>query len=156
MENQHFIKKKNSWLKEVRDKCHNYAKETDIDFYVFQTPVEKYNPDLLIIGINPGGAGKYSDWIKRHKNEGHTKRTIESLGYDENILIKKPYWEIGKGADRMRSAFSRVFTEGNGLSSTLENTVMMNMIYFNTKTEKDLSLIPVGMRNFCIGKTLEF
>ncbi|TZF81764.1 hypothetical protein FW774_17050 [Pedobacter sp. BS3] len=156
MNNKHFIPKRDLWLEEVNSQCHEYAKEIDLDFYVFQTPINKYNPDLLIIGINPGGEGKYSKWLERNKKD---KRTNESLYYGVNTLVEKPYWEIedkNKGADTMRAAFSKVFTEENGLKSVLKNAVMMNMIYFNTKTEKDLNSIPIEMRNFCISKTLEF
>ena len=159
MKNSDFIIKRDEWLQDVRDQCHEFAQEIDLDFYIFQTQVNEYNPDLLIIGINPGGDNKYSDWFKKKENVGVQIRPIISLSQGVNTLVEKPNWEIEekeRGADKMRAAFSRVFTAESGLKPILENAVMMNIIYFNTKSEADLNLLPKEVKEFCRLKTLEF
>lgn len=155
MNQEEFLQKRDQWLKEVSDQCHEFASKDESypDFYVFQTPCDKYNPDLLIIGINPGGGRPYTEMLKK---KGYTKRPSTDLGYDTNTLVTKPQWEKEKGNDAMRSAFSRVFTDENKLKKTLEEAVMMNMCYFNTLTEKDMKSIPDELINYCRTKTLEF
>ena len=54
MNQETFIQKRNHWLEEVCNQCHKYALIFDLDFLVFQTPCNNYNPELLIIGINRG------------------------------------------------------------------------------------------------------
>lgn len=148
--------KKEKWLREVSDTCHEFALKIDLDFYVFQTQVY-YNPDLLIIGINPGSSKTYQKALNEKK---YDKRPYNDLGYDENTLVRKPQWEIDeklKGADRLRGAFKKVFNEKNDLD-ILEHTIMMNMFYFNTTAEKDISKIEINkeIKAYCIEKTLEF
>jgi hypothetical protein len=157
MNQDDFLLKRNKWLEEVVEKCHEFALKLDIDFYVFQTPCDIYNPDLLIIGINPGGGKGYKKMLE---NEQLEKRPIESLLYSVNTLTTKPYWEIErneKGADFMRSRMNSVFTKENGLNKTLEKAVMMNMCYFNTEDESLLNkTISKEVQDFCADKTLEF
>lgn len=151
-----FLKRRDAWLNEVSDKCHEYALRIDRDFYVFQTPVDTYQPDLLIIGINPGGDKKYSQTLEE---KGYKKRPFDDLAYSTNILVEKPQWEIDaklKGANTMRSRFRMVFNKENDLDHILENTVMMNMFYFNTKTAEEIKDIVGEIRSYCRMKTLEF
>lgn len=148
-----FELKKEKWLKEVANQCHEFALKIDLDFYIFQTPV-MYNPDLLIIGINPGGEKSYSEILKE---KGYNKRPYSDLGYDENTLVKKPEWEIKaklKGSDTLRDRLKRVFNENNNLN-ILENSMMMNMFYFNTTKEKDILNINSEIKTYCINKTKE-
>ena len=156
MDNQEFAKKREKWLQEVSDECHEFSKKIDLDFYVFQTPSDKYNPDLLIVGINPGGGKTYAQ-MKIEK--GYDKRPATELGYDTYTIYEKPQWEIdlkAKGADKLRSAFSRVFNEETGLKDVLKNSVMMNMFYFNTQKAKDIGNIHSEIQEYCIAKTIEF
>ena len=144
--------KKEKWLREVSDTCHEFALKINLDFYVFQTQVY-YNPDLLIIGINPGSSKTYKEILADKK---YDKRPYNDLGYNENTLIQKPQWEAkGQGADKLRSAFKRVFNKDNDLD-ILEHTIMMNMFYFNTTVEKDIHSISKEIKTYCIDKTLEF
>ncbi|MDR2026011.1 MAG: hypothetical protein LBQ01_00440, partial [Prevotellaceae bacterium] len=127
----------------------------DLDFYVFQTPCDVYNPKLLIIGINPGGSKSYKEALK---GKGYDKRPASELGYAENTLAEKPRWEIEgglKGGDVMRSNLHRVFNKDNNLD-ILKDTVMMNMFYFNTDKAKDIAGVKAEIRKYCIDKTLEF
>ena len=54
---EEFLQKREIWLKEVADQCHEYALEIDKDFYVFQSSSKLFRPDILLIGINPGDSG---------------------------------------------------------------------------------------------------
>ena len=54
MSQENFITQRDNWLEEVSNQCHEFALMCNLDFYVFQTPCNIYNPELLIIGINPG------------------------------------------------------------------------------------------------------
>lgn len=153
MSQENFIKKRDKWLEEVSNQCHEFALICNLDFYVFQTPCNIYNPVLLIIGINPGGGKTYTDMLKC---KGYDKRSSTDLGSDVNTLTTKPLWEKEKGNDKMRSNFSKVFTAENKLNTTLENAVMMNMLYFNTPHDMDIKGIDSKIIDYCLSKTLEF
>ena len=153
MNQENYILNRNQWLEEVSNQCHKFALKCDLDFYVFQTPCNSYNPNLLIIGINPGGSKSYTEMLKC---KGYEKRPATDLGSDVNTLIYKPDWEIGTGNDKMRANFRKVFTEENTLKSSLESAVMMNMFYFNTPKEEDIKLIDDEIIDYCLNKTLEF
>jgi hypothetical protein len=152
MNQTEFLKKRNKWLNEVSDECHEFALKIDLDFYVFQTPCDRYNPKLLIIGINPGGSKSYK---KALEEKGYDKRPASDLYYKENTLVEKPEWETGKGSDVMRASLKRVFNGDNNLD-ILKDTVMMNMFYFNTDQAKDIAGVKAEIRQYCIDKTLEF
>lgn len=170
MDQQTFIKERNKWLKEVAEKCHQLAlnpeMKCDFDFYVFQSSCNYYNPNLLIIGINPGGDKRYTSLLEELKLKGEDKRSAFSLGYnlsglEENIntLVTKPSWEIEKqekGGDKMRASFSRVFINGTPMRKMLEEAVAMNRYYFNTNGTSELEKIRDPARAFCINKTLDF
>jgi hypothetical protein len=86
---QKFDEEINLLLNEVSDTCHEFAHEIDRDFYVFQTPII-YNPDLLIIGINPEEVNLTLKPIKKN----YEKRPANDLYYTDNTLTTKPEWEI--------------------------------------------------------------
>ena len=109
---ENFEKRKNEWLESVSNDCHQFALKTNLDFYVFQTPIF-YNPKLLIIGINPGGGKTYSEVLSEKNID---RRTSETLFYGENTLFEKPKWEIEgklKGSDVLRDRLKRIFNEKN-------------------------------------------
>jgi hypothetical protein len=147
-----FLERKEKWLNEVSDECHKFALKIDLDFYVFQTPCDRYNPKLLLIGINPGGSKPYRQALEE---KGYDKRPASDLGYKENTPVEKPEWETGKGSDVMRNRLGRIFNKDNNLD-ILKETVMMNMFYFNTNQAKDIAGVKVEIRKYCIEKTLEF
>jgi hypothetical protein len=152
-----FLERRDKWLDEVSNQCHVYASQTNVDYYVFQTSCDEYNPPLMIIGINPGGGKTYEQILSK---ENWTRRPLKSLKYNVNTLISKPIWEIQdkeKGADFMRSRLKNVFTSDNGMWSVLENAVMMNMCFFNTKDEVLLNnKITNEIQQYCQRKTIEF
>jgi hypothetical protein len=147
MEKSKFLERKEKWLNEVSDECHELALKIDLDFYVFQTPCDKYNPKLLLIGINPGGSKTYREALK---GKGYDKRPANDLGNNDNILVKKV-----KDYDKIRNSLQKVFHKDNNLD-ILPDTVMMNMFYFNTDEAKDMFRIDAEILKYCIDKTLEF
>jgi hypothetical protein len=142
MKQSEFLEKRDKWLSEVSDKCHDFAKKIDLDFYVFQTPCDVYNPKLLLIGINPGGYKSYKQALKDKK---YDKRPANDLV--NNIRLS----EDKKSAD-MRNWLKRVFNQENNFD-ILNDTVIMNMLYFNTGQAKN---IEPEIRKYCIDKTIEF
>jgi hypothetical protein len=154
MNETEFLEKRDKWLSEVSDECHEFASKIDLDFYVFQTPCDRYRPKLLIIGINPGGDKTYK---KALEEKGYNKRPANELYYNENTIAEKPEWEKPEdGSNKLRSSLKKVFNADNNLD-ILKDSVMMNMCYFNTKGTKDIySKIPVEIRKYCIDKTVEF
>lgn len=156
---EEFLQKREQWLKEVAAQCHIYALEIDKDFYVFQTRSDLFRPEILFIGINPGNSISYQDALKNIKTyKAEDRRLWTNLGYDCNTLVSKPDWEIKaklKGNDVMRSRLKTMFHNEN-LFSKLENSVMMNMFYFNTKKANEIKELPEEIRNFCEAKSIEF
>ncbi len=144
-----FELKKDKWLKEVAEQCHEYAIKTDLDFYAFQTPIFQ-NPEILIIGINPGNSGKYTNYLQENNID---RRKPESLYYSQNLLIEEAK-EWSDGMRQVRRKFREIFFT-DLLFSKLQNSVMTNMIFFNTQSTKDLKNLNIEIEEYCIGKTLE-
>ena len=101
-----FELKREKWLKEVAEGCHELATEfpDGPDFYVFQSRSDLYSPELLIIGANPGGAGKYRD-SEPFKNKGC--RDLNDLGYNSNQYIDEEFnknWHIKSQTPVSRAA----------------------------------------------------
>jgi hypothetical protein len=145
MEQSQFLERKEKLLNEVSDECHGFALKVDLDFYVFQTPCDRYNPKLLLIGINPGGSKPYRQALE---GKGYDKRPASDLGNDIMSSTDK------ESAD-MRNFLKRVFSKDNDFD-ILNDTVIMNMLYFNTDREKNIAGIESEIRKYCINKTLEF
>ncbi|GAP72038.1 hypothetical protein [Candidatus Symbiothrix dinenymphae] len=154
LEGKSFEEKLNSWLTEVCDQCHEFAKQIDVDFYVFQTPLPaNYNPDILIIGINPGGFKSYSQALEEKAKDlqrDYKKRTIDSLYYDVNTLT-----QTGTGKYALRDRLKLIFNSKKSFSA-LEKATIMNMVYFNTRQERDLYKFPKEIIEYCQNKTNEF
>lgn len=157
-----FKEKLQVWLEDVATTCDKYAREIDIDFYPFQSPLPKDKSiNLLIIAINPGGDKKYTTMLEeKSKDFGKqiNKRSADMLAYGENTYAVKPQWEIEnklKGNDVMRGKLNRVFTSQMLKNSLLESTVM-NLYYFNTQNTEKLGELNNDIKKYCIYKTNEF
>lgn len=92
------------------------------DYYISQSNIKK-NPDLLIVGINPAGEKKLSEsQFKRKKPE--------NIIYNNNQYLEHPNWHISKKLNYMFS--------GNNAKKAYENSVILNYIALNTKSESEL------------------
>lgn len=151
---EEFLQKREIWLNEVADQCHEYALEIDKDFYVFQSSSKLFRPDILLIGINPGDSGTYKDALKNIKqNKNEDRRNADNLDYPKNLLV-----ESGGDWDKMDSVRKKIKTifHSENLFKYLENSVMMNMIYFNTKSSSDIKNLGDEIINYCTSKTVQF
>lgn len=162
METKEFEIKRKKWLQEVAEQCHIYATDKkynlDKDFYVFQTNSNVYQPEILLIGINPGGSKSYKEALKEKSIETGKKidkRTWDMLDSDPVTLYEKPNWEKDKGADYMRSKLALVF-HNDELKEKLKNTVMINMLFINTRDSGGAYAIQSEIQKFCRKKVFEF
>ena len=148
-----FQKKLDKWLTEVADQCDVYAKETDLDFYVFQSDYPTQPVDLLILGINPGGSGSYTAAIinkrKERNDNSISKRDKTMLAQGVNI-----YAVDGVGNDVMRGKLKRVFTS-DYLTEQLSNSIAANIYYFNTRDVQALGQLSQDVKSYCELKTKE-
>ena len=146
-----FKNKLQAWLEDVATTCDKYAREIDRDFYPFQSQVFQ-NPELLIIGANPGNDGDYKSFVERNKR-GRLSSELSNCGENgENAYIAykdDPEWKINKPILKM--------FEVPKMRRILESAVIMNVIYFNTKKVVDLKKFSVGNQiiDYCKAKTLE-
>ena len=116
------------WLTEVSEGCHNIAirnKEYP-DFYVFQSPI-LLNPELLIVGANPGGNTKYAELLGKR---GVDRRDKNDLANETNKYLDSSNWHINKPILEMFSHPT--------LRQILTDAVIMNAVYFNSTKVSDL------------------
>ena len=142
-----FQRRRKELLEKIANICNDYARKLNKDYYVFQSSSSLYNPEILIIGINPGGDGHY----KRD-------RTWEELESDPVTLFSKPEFEVEnklKGADFMRAKLRLLFYN-DVLFEKLKNTVFTNMIFFNTKSSGDVRQFEKDLKIFCRDSLHEF
>jgi len=151
METKEFSDKKEKWLKEVADGCHDIAMKDPSypDFYVFQSLIFE-KPDLLILGANPAGDKTYKQALadkSKEKGVDFSRRTKDDLINGENQYLANPDWAISKPVLAM-------FDE-----MILRKSVVMNSVYFNTPDISGLSKFQADkkkMIDFSIYKTKEF
>jgi hypothetical protein len=143
-----FDQKLLAWSDDVVKYCHSIATnpqyDMDLAFFAFQSaPKEK--PDLLILGINPGGKdgvsnyeGQYSNsiWGLTDKNE-MTPEVFAKGNPCFHTLEKWPIWQ------NLIKSFSDL-----QMNNLLSNSMYMNMVYFNSKTIRDLIDRNHGMKAF--------
>lgn len=150
MENN-FNKRLSQWLQEVADGCHAIATnpnyDMDLDFYVFQSGVQ-FQPELMIIGSNPGRLVRYSEMNAIMKRE---RRLAGELGYESNQFLANDGWGT------MRSLCD--LFSGAILRPVFEEAVLTNIVYFNTGSYKELQKrVKRGGREalaFCVKKSME-
>ena len=151
MEKQ-FNQNLNNMLQEVANGCHQIATNStynmDMDFYVFQSSVS-FQPELMIIGSNPGGEVSYR---VMNQKWGRERRTANDLGISEcNQFI------VNDGWGSMRS-LCELFS-GPILRPVFEKAVITNIVYFNTGSCQGLrKRMNQGGREalqFCVRKNLE-
>lgn len=138
MENN-FESRLTKWATKVADECHNIATSSNIEervdlfFYALQSP-PKENPDLLIIGLNPGGSDA-DTYLSACKTRG-----IERMTYKE-IMKENPFWHKrdSKKRDENWAIWTRLKQSfiNDEMFQLLENSVYMNLLYFNSGNFND-------------------
>ncbi len=132
-EEQQFKKALDIYWKKVQDIYNPYASQSIEDgkpllYYVFQTDI-RYEPDLMIVGINPGDSCHDYPYLLRKKD-----------GRVSNYYLS-PKNEKGKQgvawAQRLQSVFDYKPEKTNNsyLSQIFENCVGTNKIFINTRRE---------------------
>ncbi len=107
------------WETEIRPQLDPlHSAEGDLLYYVFQTPY-RFQPELLIVGINPGGDYKDVPFLKREKN-WYTEKTREPRSFNDIICSVFGYGKNDK------------------LFNLLENAVGTNRIFFNSGSVEKL------------------
>jgi len=124
----------NNLMKEVEQKWEKFQETLSKGYAVFYSPV-RMNPDLMIIGFNPGGDQKAFD-----RNRDRNPPPIHEY-------IKEDY----RIANRMRKLF-----ESMNCLETLKNSVKLNLIFFRSKDTEEWNKIDVTIRKelstFCKDK----
>ena len=118
-----FVPELEQWAAEVIEKITPSAEQIDLAYYPLQTEA-KMNPELLIIGLNPGSEGKYNEQKTNDKWEFKDgKMTIERLLKGNPFIEEKEEWKIFRGLNRI--PFIKQAVDSN-------NYCFMNYVYFGT------------------------
>jgi hypothetical protein len=129
MEKQFEIKLE-KWLENVATTCDKFANEIDLDFYPFQSQVRnKFNTNLIILGVNPGGSSKYK--------KTRTKDDLFNCGENgENAIIAYEGHKDWKFNTPLLEMF-----KSQQLRNILTESVIMNVVYFNTSNINNLEKV---------------
>jgi len=133
------------WGERVCVECRELIErgKTDKDFYVFQTAIPVKSPELLLVGINPGGGKTYEEQVSKCR-KGQHRETIEDLAQGYNI-----YKDVENNAFQSR-ALSRIASLSHLIES--DNVTGINVCYFNTNNVADLNSDVLA---FCAKQTKE-
>lgn len=133
------------WGRQVCQECRELIKsgKTDKDFYVFQTAIPEKQPELLLVGINPGGGKAYEEQVSEHRG-GKDRDTIEDLAQGYNIYRDR------ENNRYQSSALSRIAS----LSKLIEEDSVtgINVCYFNTE---DVTGLNNDVISTCAARTKE-
>ncbi len=136
---ENFDKKLKEWGRKVVDFCNEIATneeyELNLHFYAFQS-APKQNPDLLILGINPG---------EEHEYKG--KISVEKFIEANPFFCNHKDWAMWK---RLSISFESI-------PEILEESMCMNLVYFNTDNLQNLLKRKGGKEGFvkCKGFSLD-
>ena len=133
------------WGEKVCVECRELIErgKTDKDFYVFQTAIPVKSPELLLVGINPGGGKTYEEQVSKCR-KGQHRETIEDLAQGYNV-----YKDVENNAFQSR-ALSRIASLSHLIES--DNVTGINVCYFNTNNVADLNSAVLA---FCAKQTKE-
>lgn len=116
------------WCQEVVDFCNPKAEQLNLDYYCFQSAIPTCEPDLLVIGINPGGSESF-----------RKTRTKDELSQGYNIYdVRESH--ICLDNLKMIRKLSRVFTTPL-LQNALATATTMNIYYFNTQNVQKMNSV---------------
>ena len=137
------------WAAEVIEKITPIAEEINLAYYPLQSEA-KMNPELLIIGLNPGSQGEYKEQKTKDKWEFKDgKMTVERLLKGNPCYSEKDTWNVIEGienTDFIKKAIKN------------DSYCFMNYIFFSTKDESTLKNLK-GFKNIeeiCVALTKKF
>ena len=111
------------WAAEVIEKISPIAEEINLAYYPLQSEA-KMNPELLIIGLNPGSEASYKNQQENPNWEFKDgKMTTERLLKGNPFIAEKEEWKIFRGLNRI--PFIKQAVDSN-------NYCFMNYVYFGT------------------------
>ena len=116
-----FEEKLQIWAKEAIEYCHPMAEKLDRAFYAFQSKTIE-NPELLLLGLNPGGRYSYDNKMTPEKLLQQNSYYFGGSDYDP----RKP-WKVIKKLQVTKSA-----TEELNELLDPSSMVYMNLLYFNS------------------------
>ena len=111
------------WASEVIEKITPIAEEINLAYYPLQSEA-KMNPELLIIGLNPGSEASYKNQQENPNWEFKDgKMTTERLLKGNPFIAEKEEWKIFRGLNRIPFIKQAVDTN---------DYCFMNYVYFGT------------------------
>jgi hypothetical protein len=128
-----FEEKLKKWAEFTVEYCNEIAENKNRTYYVFQSE-PRYEPDVLILGLNPGGNFTFESQIEK---EGwglkqHGKMISE-------ILIHQNPWYFGGKEEKKEKEWNilrnlnKTINVHSEVSGIFDNMVYMNILYFNSK-----------------------
>ena len=137
------------WAAEVIEKITPIAEEINLAYYPLQSEA-KMNPELLIIGLNPGSEASYKNQQENPNWEFKDgKMTVERLLKGNPCYSEKDTWSVIEGienTDFIKKAIKN------------DSYCFMNYIFFSTKDESTLKSLK-GFKNIeeiCVALTKKF
>jgi hypothetical protein len=128
LEGKTFEEKLRLWAKEVVAYCHPMAEKHDRVFYAFQSE-PKEAPDVVILGLNPYGAGTYAG----QKKDLEGKWKIPQ-GMTPDVFIQKNPWYEGEQTNwPILNTLKDTFSVNEEFCKRIfKNMVYMNLLYYNS------------------------
>ena len=138
------------WAAEVIEKITPIAEEINLAYYPLQSEA-KMNPELLIIGLNPGAENEETARLDSQRNNPiwefeNGKMTVERLLKGNPCYSGKEDWNIVRGLKRIdfiKQSIDR------------EDYCYMNYVYFSTVNFKEIKKHPKAVE-ICTALTKKF
>ena len=124
-----------NWAEKAVNFCHNIAtdrnQDFDLSFYAFQN-LPKENPEILFLGINPGGEAYPYSSLYENKKWGlinDKKMTTERFVKENPMVEEMQTWKMWKNLENI--------FRNDKLHKMYDSSMKMNLIYFNTPNISD-------------------
>ncbi len=134
LKSKSFEEKLTKWADHTVKYCHNIAEKKDRSFYAFQSE-PKENPEVLILGLNPGGNFSYQSMYD-HKTDGwglnKSGKMITEVFIHQNPGYKGGRLEDPKKEWNILGNMNKTINVNNEFRQLFDNMVYMNILYFNS------------------------
>lgn len=138
-----------NWAEEVVLKCNPIAKENNLEYYPFQSPINENKTDILIVGVNPRSNGNHKSQSENPKWEFENgkmqlNRLLKGNPYFRNDTSWRFFYNL-----RQIGFLKEVIEQGN--------YTYMNYFYFSTKDADEMKKIKAfnEIVNFSVEKLNE-